>query len=177
MNVRIGWSLRGALRAALFFLLATLGCDDAPITSVLFRLEDPWSFAQTGADLPVVVRGEPYPLAAVDPAEVIARAMRQAASWTATPPFVANQAAKGLRIVYLFNQPAGAELCRTLPAGGPPQSGGRIGVVAAFCSGTDPIAVVNGRLGASSGIDDPRFSRLIRQMTLDLLRPPSAHRP
>jgi hypothetical protein len=173
-----GRCLLGTALAMPLVSLGIVGCDDAPLTSVLFRRENPWTFAQSGVVLPVVVHGEPYPPSSGDTAGIILRSMQQAASWTATPNFIAasSATAEGLRIVYLFNRSAGTDLCRALPPGGAPQDGGRIAVVTAFCSGPERSAVVTGRLGESNGPDDPRFSLLIRQITLDLLRPSPAPR-
>lgn len=189
---------RDPIRAALAAVMATAlaaalaGCEETPVTSVAFRIEDPWAIAQGAMPLPVVVVGSAF--ATVPPplvAERLVATMAEAITWNRHARFVlvpAADADAGLRIVVALNG-ATAD-CRPAagpaPAAAPPAPAaaaasaggyGRLSLRALFCDGERPLAAVDGRVGGSDGPGDRRFLALVRQVTGELLRPPPAPRP
>ncbi len=56
-------------------LAALFSCDDLPITSVTFRVDDPWTFAQPAMPLLIEVRGSPGTANAEAAAEMVVSAM------------------------------------------------------------------------------------------------------
>lgn len=163
-----------ALARAAGSLLAFLsvGCDDAPTTSVVFSLDDVWSFAQGAmreGPLPVVVAGRPDDAPEPVLAARVVAAVKSAMTWTATPRLQAAPAeavAKAIRIVVVFSSDSGG--CGERPEGGGPLGGGRVVMTMTLCAGVERLAEVSGRLGRSRGSDDPHFAALIRQATDDL---------
>jgi hypothetical protein len=180
MTMSNRWWLAAAAVAAV--AAALVACGDAPKTTTLRRVDDPWAFAQAAmaaGPLLVVVRGLPARASEVAVEEAVLAAAGEAVTWTSRPRFTVIPARAGsvdLRLVYVFNgRPS--DPCRDAPSGGDPQQGGRIALVAALCDGAGLLSRVDGRLARSDGVDDRRFAALIDQATRDLLAPPSANRP
>ncbi|MFO1154126.1 MAG: hypothetical protein U1E42_10775 [Rhodospirillales bacterium] len=150
-----------------------------PITSVTFRIEDPWAIAQGAMPLPVVVAGHPFELPGGRFPELVVRTMGEAITWNRGARFVlvpAESAGRGLRLVVVFNG-SGRGSCGDVEAGGPPEAAGKIRMQATFCDGDRLLADVSGRLNRSDGPSDRAVLSLIRQVTAELLRPPPAPRP
>lgn len=152
-------------------------CDDAPRSVVTFRLDDVWTFAQgamVAGPLPVDIRGRPHGDDDLARNDAVIGAMTQAITWTANPRFTADGSASlrsAIRVVVTFNGTGGVgggEQCRGVSTGGGPLPDGEIRIAATFCDGEDMLANVRGRVARTGGTDDPRFSRLIRQVTRDM---------
>ncbi len=152
-------------------------CEEAPQSSVTFRLEDVWSFARGAMNhgpLLVDIRGHPHGEddAALDAAVI--GAMTQAITWSADPRFTANPSAgpgSSFRVIVTLNGVGGLggrDQCRGMSEGGGPLPNGRVQIVATFCDGEGVLANVRGHTARTDGVDDPRFSRLIRQVTRDM---------
>lgn len=79
------------------------------------------------------------------------------------------------RIVLLFDNARNyteAKLCREGTTIEPEGGGGDfVKVHAALCAGTQPLTGVNGRAGEVTSPDDPKFRRLMSQITTNLLPP------
>ena len=150
-------------------------CDDVPITTVTFRVDDPWTFAEPAMPLLIEVRGRPGSGDEDMSAEMVATAMTEAISWHGNPRLTADPALAGnpaTRVVMTFNPASagGAEAnCEGRVAGGEAGAGGSLRVLATFCSGTRPLANVEGRLRRTDGKGD-HTRALLKQVTLDLFR-------
>jgi len=158
--------------------LLLAGCEDAPRTTALRRVQDPWALVHGAGLVPVIVRGRPAAASADAVEDVVFRFVEAAVTWTATPPFVrggAGDAAAAMRLVFVFNE--GGEPCGGPAIGGEPRPDGEIVLLAVLCDGREMLARVDGRLGRSAGLDDRRFRRLVTQATRDLLAPPPAPQP
>lgn len=150
-------------------------CDDVPITTVTFRVDDPWTFAEPAMPLLVEVRG--WPGAADDDAakEMVVAAMTRAITWHGNPRLTADRVLAGnpsTRVVMTFNPTSagGAEAnCEGRVEGGEAEADGALRLLATFCAGTRPLANVEGRL-RRTGAGTDRVQALIRQITLDLFR-------
>ena len=156
--------------------LVVAACEDAPRTDVTYKLDDVWSFARgamNSGPLPVVIRGIPYDNAATLNTAVI-DAMTQAITWSADPRFEAADAGSGsgssFRVVFTLNGGAlgGRDQCQGKSGGGGPLPEGQVRVTATFCDGEDVLSNVRGKITRTDGVDDPRFSRLVRQVTRDM---------
>lgn len=168
----------GRIAAALAVLGAVVGggvlysCDDMPVTTVTFRIDDPWTFAVPAMPLMVEVRGEP----GMD-AGTVAATMERAISWYANPRLTADPALAGnpsTRLVMTFDptSPGGGEAnCEGRLDGGKPEAGGPLRLLATFCAGTRVLANVEGRL-RRSGDGTEAIEALLRQVTLELFRGP-----
>ncbi|MGF1611406.1 MAG: hypothetical protein ACFCUQ_18530 [Kiloniellales bacterium] len=80
------------------------------------------------------------------------------------------------RTVVLFNPAPGADAARLCGQPNQPQAprDGRVGVLAAFCSGSDRINSAGGSVAGAQGPDDPAFRGLLRQVSLALFPVPAA---
>jgi hypothetical protein len=168
----------GRIAAALAVLGAIVGggvlysCDDMPITTVTFRIDDPWTFAVPAMPLMVEVRGRP----GLDPGAV-AGTMERAISWHANPTLTADPASAGdpsTRLVMTFNPTSpggGAANCEGRVDGGEPDADGTLRLLATFCAGTRPLANVEGRL-RRAGRSGEGIEALLRQVTLEFFRGP-----
>ena len=67
----------------------------------------------------------------------------------------------------------GRDQCLGESEGGGSLPDGQVRMIATFCDGEDVLANVRGRVERTDGPDDPRFSRLIRQVTRDMFIPSS----
>ena len=155
------------------------GCEDVPITSVAFRIEDPWAIAQGAMPLPVIVTGRAVALPPGRFAETVVKTMAEAITWNRDARFVlvpAESAGRGLRIVVVFNG-SGRAGCGEVEAGGAPEAAGTVRMQAVFCDGDRLLADVSGRLRRSDGLNERRVLALVRQVTSELLRPPPGPRP
>jgi hypothetical protein len=172
---------RRPLARLLALLLPALvaGCEDMPVTSVAFRIEDPWAIAQGAMPLPVIVEGRALSLPPGRFAEMVVRTMGEAITWSRNARFVlvpAESAGQALRLVVVFNG-SGRAGCGSTGPGGAPEADGSVRMQAVFCDGDRLLADVSGRLKRSDGRNDRPVFSLIRQVTADLLRPPAAPRP
>ena len=154
---------------------AAAGCADGPTTSATYRSPDARTFAEKAMStgpMRVIIRGRPYaaPQAQID--QAVLGAMTQAMSWTATPRLTSDPAAAripSMAVVMSFNGVVdGDAQCRGENPGGEPQPQGAVQVAASFCGDGNLISNTTGRIGASSGVDDPQFAELIRQVAYDL---------
>jgi len=160
-------------------LIVLAACEDAPQSNVTFRLDDVWSFARgamNSGPLPVDLHGLPYgDEAALH--EAVIGAMTKAITWSADPRFTADAApGSALRVVVTLNGGGGLggrDQCAGESKGGGPLPNGRVRLVATFCDGEDVLANVHGNVARTDGVDDPRFSPLIRQVTRDMFAEPS----
>lgn len=158
-------------------LAATIGggilysCDDVPITTVTFRVDDPWTFAERAMPLLVEIRGD----SGEATAELVVGAMTEAISWHADPRLTTDPASAGepgTRVVMTFNpaSASGAEAnCAGRVAGGAPATDGALRVLATFCWGGRALANVEGRL-RRTGAGEARVAALVKQITLDLFQ-------
>jgi phage terminase large subunit-like protein len=151
-------------------------CDGAPTTTVTFRLDDVWRYAQPAMPLLVEVRGRPYRGADRSAVEaMVVEAMSRAVSWQARPRFTVDPAAaasSNMRVVITFNPPAGSggeANCAGSVPGGEGASNEPTRVLATFCARGRVLASVEGRVGRTAAASD-RASALIRQVTLDMFR-------
>lgn len=166
----------GRIAAVLAVLGAVVGggvlysCDDMPITTVTFRIDDPWTFALPAMPLMVEVRGQPG-----RGAGAVAATMERAISWHADPRLTTDPALAGdpsTRLVMTFNPASGGgeANCAGRVDGGPLPADGPLRLLATFCAGTRPLANVEGRVRPADegkGID-----ALLSQVTLELFRGP-----
>jgi hypothetical protein len=172
--------IAAAVAAAGAALVAMVACDGTPVTTVAFRVEDPWAIAQGAMPLPLVVVGRAF--AAAPPAlvaEKVAVLMAEAITWNRGARFVllpAAGAGQGLRVVLGFNGAAAGCGSIAAAAGGEP-SAGQVRLRVMLCDGDRLLADVSGRVGGAAGPGDGRFRALIRQATGELLRPPPSPRP
>lgn len=150
-------------------------CDDLPITTVTFRIDDPWTFAAPAMPLFIEVRGQPGLGEQGLSAEMVVSTMTKAMSWHANPRLTADPLSAGdasTRVVMTFNPVASGgaqENCAGRVDGGEPEADGAVSVLATFCAGTRPLANVEGRL-RSTGSGNARIEALLKQVTLDLFR-------
>lgn len=169
-----------ATAAAAAGIAALAGCEDAPMTTVVRAVEDPWAIVQGAGLLPLIIRGRPAFASGEAVDDAVFRSVARAITWTATPPVIragpGDEAAR-LRLVYVFNGAGGGNACAPDPIGGEPLPQGEVTLVAAFCDAGQPLVLVDGRIGRSAGLDDRRLLRLIAQATRELLAPPPAPRP
>jgi hypothetical protein len=166
----------GRIAAVLAVLGAIVGggvlysCDDMPITTVTFRVDDPWTFAVPALPLMVEVRGQ----SGLD-AGAVAATMQGAISWYANPRLTVDPAVAGdpsTRLVMTFNpaSPGGRDAnCAGRLEGGELEADGPLRLLASFCAGSRVLANVEGRL-SRSGDDGERNRALLRQVTLELFR-------
>ena len=78
------------------------------------------------------------------------------------------------RVVLVFDDTRNyteAKLCKEGTSIEPGSGGDRVKVHAALCAAKQPLTGVNGRVGEVTGPDDPKFRRLISQLTTNLLPP------
>jgi hypothetical protein len=78
------------------------------------------------------------------------------------------------RIVLVFDATRGyteAKLCKDGKSIEPGTGGDYVKVNAALCAADQPLTGVNGRVGGLTGPDDPKFRRLMSQITTNLLPP------
>ena len=182
MSVRFERKLVAACFAAALGLAA--GCADAPTTSATYRSPDSRTFAEnamsTGPIL-VKIQGRPYAAPAEQTNEGVLGAMTQAMSWTTTPRLTTDPAAAripSMVVVMTFNGggiDANAQ-CHSESQGGEPGPQGAVQVTASFCGSGSLISNTSGRIDTSSGVDDPLFAELIRQVGDDLF-PRSERQP
>lgn len=160
--------------AAVFALFLLAGCDDVPITSVSYRLDNVRAFAAGvlgRGPMLVHVLGEPHDASADATSAVVVTALTAATAWIAEPRFTtrADEASDpSYRLVVIFNNVV-RHPCDDDIGGGTPQPHGRVEIILAFCSGPTLLSRVHGRIGRTDGIDDRRFRWLIRQAAVDLL--------
>lgn len=170
--------MRFAACLALAGLAAGLlaGCDDIPITTVTYQVDNAWRFAQPAMPLLIEIRGRPYPGDAETLGRTVTEAMTRAVTWFDAPRFTIDPAAAGSateRVVMTFNPPRGASgdaQCHGAVEGADAEPGGTARVLATFCSGGRVLANVEGRIGRGGGPGDDRLPALIRQITRDLFQ-------
>ncbi len=165
-------------RTTLVSVLGLLAaCEEAPQSSVTFRLDDVWSFARgamNSGPLRVDIRGLPHGDNAAALHDAVIDSMTQAITWSADPRFTADTASaagSSFRVVVTLNGGGGLggrAQCLEKSEGGGPLPDGQVLVVATFCDGEDVLANVHGRVARTDGVDDPRFTRLIRQVTRNM---------
>src|SRR5512144_209331 len=176
MSMRFGRKLVTVWCATALGLAALAGCADAPTTSARYRSPDSRAFAENAMSTgPMLVRiqGRPYTSSEVQTSEVVLGAMTEAMRWTPTPRLTTDPAAAkipSMVVVMTFNGGVvdpDAE-CAGGSEGGEPQPQGAVQVAASFCGSGSLISNTTGRIDASSGVNDPLFAELIRQVAYDL---------
>ncbi len=155
---------------------AAAGCADGPTTSATYRSPDSRAFAENAMSTgPMLVRiqGRPYAVPEEQIDQAVLSAMTQAMSWTATPRLTTDSAAariSSMVVVMTFNggivDPDAQ--CAGGSEGGEPHPQGAVQVAASFCGSGSLISNTTGRIDASSGVNDPLFADLIRQVAYDL---------
>jgi hypothetical protein len=169
-----------SLGAAAFAAL-TAACEDGPASvSGTWRSPATWStmiYASSDGPLLVEVLGHPFAgQAAGDLAVRVAAAMSgqligRPLTFTASP---AQAPRPQYRVVVAFNLPVATDpkaLCGGKVSPGP--AADKVRVLASFCDDGQMLASVQGWVGKADGADDPRFRRLLGQMTRDLFGSPS----
>lgn len=165
--------------AALTAMVA--GCGDGPATLAgTWRSPATWSsmvYATNNGPMLIEVHGSPFgdPLPAFRAALAAAmtnKVFGRPTAFTADP----EQAPQPrYRVVLAFNPPPDTD-ARALCEGRVATAHGRqekITVQGAFCDGTTLLASIQGRVAKVAGSDDPRFLRLIEQLTRELFGSPS----
>ena len=125
------------------------------------------------------ISGNPFDVPREDLDRAITQAMKGAhfgptVDFITTPP---EDYKVPYRVVMVFDAAQGhteAKLCRS-DHGIKPRTGDRVRVHAALCARESPLTAVSGSVAEADGPDDPRFRRLIRQITTN--RRPMNHRP
>ena len=176
MSVRFERKPGAAWFAVILGLAASAGCADGPTTSASYRSPNSRTFAENAMSTgPMLVRmqGRPYaaPQAQID--QAVLGAMTQAMSWTATPRLTTDPAAAripSMAVVMTFNGGGvdGDAQCRGESQGGEPGPQGAVRVTASFCGSGSLLSHTSGYIDTSSGVDDPLFAELIRQVAYDL---------
>ncbi len=170
--MRLGAPLAAGLALALGLAVA---CDEMPLTTVTYQIDNVWRFAQPAMPLLIEIRGTPYPIEDQTLGRIVTEAMTRAVTWYDAPRFTVDPAAAGSpaeRVVMTFNPARGASAaaqCRGRVEGGEGKPGGAVRVLATFCSGGRVLANVEGRIGRAGGGGD-RLPSLIRQITRDLFQ-------
>jgi hypothetical protein len=175
MYVRLGRKLAGICCAGLTSVAALAGCASAPITNATYQSPDSRMFAENAMStgpMQVEIQGRPYAASAEQIDDAVLRAMRDAMNWTATPRLTTDPAAAkmpSMGVVMTFNGGVDANAqCRGESQGGEPEPQGAVRVTASFCGSGSPISNTTGHIDTSSGVDDPLFAELIRQVADDL---------
>jgi hypothetical protein len=176
MSVRFERKPGAVWFAVVLGVAASAGCADGATTSAGYRSPDSRAFAENAMSTgPMLVRmqGRPYaaPQAQID--QAVLGAMTRAMSWTATPRLTTDPAAAripSMAVVMSFNGGVldGDAQCRGENAGGEPGPQGAVQVTASFCGDGSLLSHTSGHIDTSSGVDDPRFAGLIRQVAYDL---------
>jgi hypothetical protein len=181
MDVRFERKLAEACCAGLISVAALAGCANAPATSATYQSPDSRTFAEnamsTGPML-VEIQGRPYAASAEQTDDAVLRAMRDAMSWRATPRLTTDPAAKmpSMGVMTFNGGGVDANVQCGASEGGEPQPQGAVRVTASFCGNGSLIANSSGHIDTSSGVDDPLFAELIRQVAYDLF-PQSEQQP
>lgn len=153
-----------------------VACDDMPLTTVTYQIDNAWRFAQPAMPLLIEIRGQPYPIDDETLGQIVTRSMTRAVTWYDTPRFTVDPAAAGSpsdRVVMTFNPARGAggeAQCQGIVEGGAAEPGGTVRVLATFCSGSRVLVNVEGRVGRAGGSGDDRLPSLIRQIARDLFQ-------
>lgn len=173
-TIRLAATLAAGLAACLGLAVA---CDEMPITTVTYQVDDAWRFAQPAMPLLIEIRGQPYPADDETLARMVTGAMTRAVTWYDNPRFTVDPAAAGnpsTRVVMTFYPARGAggeAQCQGRAKAGEAEPGGTVRVLATFCSGGRVLANVEGRIaGAAGGSGEDRVGSLIRQITRDLFQ-------
>jgi hypothetical protein len=131
-------------------------------------------------DLRTVVYGDPFAIGAAPFTEATVATLNryqpppQPTHFTTDPGEDANPF---YRVVLVFDAPGlpNFQACREpLPESAqrpPGEADGTLYVVAAFCLNQAELTAVNGKVGGVSGVDDPKFDRLLGQVVLALFPP------
>ena len=138
------------------------------------------NYASTRGGMLTEITGNPFDVPQEDLDRAITQAMRGAhfgptVDFITTPP---EDYTVPYRVVMVFDAAQGhteAKLCRSEP-GIKPQTGDRVRVHAALCAKESPLTGVSGSIVEADGPDDPRFRRLIRQITTNLFPPDNPDR-
>ncbi|MEO3431458.1 hypothetical protein AAFN88_21550 [Pelagibius sp. CAU 1746] len=159
-------------------LLGPIACDEGP--STLTRYMHPtgafdFLAGATRNQGPLYLEIDGLPLGESEGLESrVATVMEQAVQSRVLRLTTDQNAAEDprFRLVLVFNPAQGGgdlfAFCREQPAGGPPDSGGRIELRAGFCRGDDLLAAVDGWAEEIETLDDPKVEQLMRQVARDL---------
>ena len=138
------------------------------------------NYAATRGGMLTEITGNPFDVPQEDLDRAITEAMRGAhfgptIDFITVPP---EDYKVPYRVVMVFDAAQGhteAKLCRS-EHGITPQTGDRVRVHAALCAKESPLTAVSGSIAEADGPDDPRFRRLIRQITTNLFPPDNPDR-
>lgn len=157
-------------------LLLASGCGGPVVTGVIgsTQARDVAESAFADGPIYVVLQGNPFPVPAPALTRRVLIAMQDAVPWDASANFTESPvlaATPSVFIVWTFNGDVVGvgQQCQRITEGGGPQPSGRIAAMASLCAGDGTIAVVEGQLARTTGVEDPAFSALVRQMTAQLL--------
>jgi hypothetical protein len=176
MYVRFERKLVATWCATALGLAALAGCADSPSTRATYRSPDSRTFAENAMSTgPMLVRiqGRPYASPQEQTSDVVLGAMSQAMNWTPTPRLTTDPAAAKIPSMVVLMTFNGGVVdanvqCAGGSEGGDPQPQGAVQVAASFCGSGSLISNAIGRIETSSGVDDPLFAELIRQVAYDL---------
>ena len=139
------------------------------------------NYAATHGGILVEVVGNPFDAPSDDLEHAITGAMRgshfgQSVAFVTEAP---EDFVSPYRVVLLFDAGAGPgdiRLCRSDPDSFETRPGEVVQVHAALCAKQKPLTSLSGRVSAPDGPEDPRFVRLMRQLTLNLFPPANPDR-
>lgn len=161
---------------ALWALLLTAGCGAPEITGVIASTQSRDLVEAALADGPmyVVIQGNPFAVPAPMLTDRVLTTMQRTVNWDASARFTDSPvlaATPSVFIVWTFNGAVVGvgQQCELITAGGGPRPAGQIAAMASLCAGGGTIAVVEGQLSRTMGLDDPQFTALVQQMTAQLL--------
>lgn len=164
-----------ALGAAVLTTLVS-ACEDGPRTqSGGWRSAAVWSsmvYASANGPIFLEVHGEPFAPMALSAMDVaMGMSDKLVGRKLAFTPVRASALRPEFKVVLAFNPPANADprdLCEGAIATAA-QPGEQITVLAVFCDKSGILSSVQGWVSKVSGPDDPRFRRLLGQVTRDLI--------
>lgn len=155
------------------------GCGDGPATVAGWRSPAAWSslvHATSKGPLLVEMHGTAFAMAAPDFRASVVEAMAggvfgRPTAFTLDPQLAPEPR---YRAVLAFNAPASTDprdLCRGQVATAV-ETPERVTVHAAFCDGASLLASIRGWVAKVESSDDPRFRRLVNQLTRELFGTP-----
>jgi hypothetical protein len=164
--------MRGLFAAVgIVALLAVADCAGLPVGQAEYSPSfQPGEQGFAAGNMPVLVRGNPFPLAQAEFDHAVAEEMR---GWEFGPQLNFTAAADSdaaYRVAMVFNPVSlggTAQLCNQPLAirGAPGAAGARVPLAAALCRGAVPLSYVEGSIGTGEGPRSAAFRRGIGQVT------------
>ena len=166
---------RLSLAATLALTLPLAACDQGPATVTHYRhTAGTFDFlvAATRNLGPLLfqVAGAPFPAGDAVPrmTEVLQQALQSRALSLTNDPSAAEDPRFRLLIVFHPAPGDALDFCARPPAGGAPETEGRIDLRAGFCRDDKALAVVDGWAEEVEGPGDEKFAQLLRQVARDV---------